>query len=63
MSIFKLGHSRPSILYFRLFYAVYLIQLIADTKLTGFEPRTSGVGSNHSTNHCRLCMITYLRDL
>ena len=45
----KIGHSRPLFLYFRLFNKV-------DSKeykifqMTGFELRTSSLGSNHSTN-------------
>ena len=48
---FLKGHYRPLFLYFRLFYN-RLTENIASIKLpmTGFEPRTSGVGSNRSAN-------------
>ena len=48
-----MGDSRPLILYFRLFNAVDRITNMFDIKvlpMTGFEPRTSGVGSDCSTN-------------
>ena len=40
----KMGHSRPFFIYFHIFY----LQLV--DKMSGFEPRISGVRSNHSTN-------------
>ena len=50
-----MGHSRPLFLYFRLFntYTVDSKQMFNMNKfwpMTGFEPRTSGIGSNRSTN-------------
>ena len=47
----KMGHSRP--LYF--LFSVFSIQLTVNVQhkflpLTGFEPRNSGIGSDHSTN-------------
>ena len=47
----KIGHSRPPYLYFRLFNTVDSKQCsIKFLPTTGFEPRTSGVGSDCSTN-------------
>ena len=50
---FKKGHFRPLFLYFRLFNTVDSKQVNVPYKslpMTGFEPRTSCVGSDHSTN-------------
>ena len=52
---FKMGHSRPLFLYFRHFNAqltvnkcsIYIYKFLP---MTGFEPRISGIGSDHSTN-------------
>ena len=44
----KLGHSRPLFLYFRLFNTVdnrHANVLYVNLPMTGFEPRTPGVGS------------------
>ena len=52
--IFFLGHSRPLFLYFRLFNTQLTENKCSLYKqilpMTGFEPRTSGIGSNRSTN-------------
>ena len=49
--LFKMGHSRPLFLYFRLFNTADSKQCsIKISPMTGFELRTSGVGSDHSTN-------------
>ena len=48
-----MGHFRPLILYFRLFNTVDSQQIniwYKSLPMTGFEPRTSGVGSDCSTN-------------
>ena len=48
-----MGHSLPLFLYFRLFNKVDRKQINVQNKslsMTGFEPRTSGDGSNRSTN-------------
>ena len=42
-----MGHSRPLLLYFRLF-ALHLVDKIL--AMVGFEPRISGVRSDRSTN-------------
>ena len=50
---FKSGHSQPLFLFFRLLNTVDSIQVNVRYKSlpkTGFEPRTSGVGSDCSTN-------------
>ena len=49
MFFVKMGHSRP------LFFFVFSIQLTVNVRykflpMTGFEPRTSGIGSDRSTN-------------
>ena len=47
----KMSHSRPYFLYFRLFNTVESKQFsIRISPMTGFEPQTSGIRSNHSTN-------------
>ena len=49
----KMGHSRPHLLYFRLFNTVDSKQINVRFKsllVCGFELRTSGIGSNRSTN-------------
>ena len=44
-----MGHSWPLFLYFRIFNAVDNNQMFyIKFSLAGFEPRTSGVGSDHS---------------
>ena len=40
-------HSRPS---FSLFDSKQMFNINKFLPMTGFEPRTSGIGSNHSTN-------------
>ena len=51
-----MGHSRPLFLYFRLFntadskYINIYIKIYKFLPMTGFEPRTSGIGSDRSTN-------------
>ena len=51
---FKMGHSRPLFLYFRLFNTQLTVYKCSICKfflpMTGFEPRTSCIGSNRSTN-------------
>ena len=42
-------HSRPLFLYFRFFNTVGSEYINKISPMTGFEPRTSGVGSDHST--------------
>ena len=46
----KMGHSRPLFHYFRLFNTVDSICSIYFLPITGFKPRTSGIGSDRSTN-------------
>ena len=46
----KKCQSRPLFLYFRLFNSVDSKRSIYFLPMTGFELRTSGVGSKHSTN-------------
>ena len=49
----KMGHSRPLFLYFCLFNTVDSKQVNVRYKslpMTGFEPLTSGIGNNRSTN-------------
>ena len=47
-------HSRPLFLYFRLFTTQLTVNKIFDINklmpMIGFEPRTSGIGSDLSTN-------------
>ena len=43
----KVGHPRPLFLYFRLFNTHMFLQFLP---MTGFKQRTSGIGSNRSTN-------------
>ena len=45
-----MGHSRPLFLYFRLFNTVDSKCSKYFLPMTGFERRTSGIGSDHSTN-------------
>ena len=48
---FKVGHSRPLFIYFRLFNTVDNKQMLNKILLiTGVEPRTSGIESDRSTN-------------
>ena len=49
----KMGHSRPLLLYFRLFNTVDSKQINVRFKsllVYGFEPRTSGIRSDRTTN-------------
>ena len=46
----KMGLSRPLLLYFRIFNIVDSNWSIKFLPMTGFEPRTSGIKSDHSTN-------------
>ena len=50
LSFFLMGHSRPLFLYFRLFNTVDSNCTHKFLLMTGFEPRTSGIGSDRSTN-------------
>ena len=52
MTIFlKVDHSRPLFIYLRLFNAVDSKQMFNKIlPMTGVEPRTSGIKSDHSTN-------------
>ena len=45
-----MGHFRPLFIYFRLFNAFDSKQMLNKKLMTGFEPRTSDVGINCSTN-------------
>ena len=49
-----MGHSRPLFRYFRLFNTQLTVNKCSMYKInlpmTGFKPRTSGIGSDHSTN-------------
>ena len=45
-----MGHSWPCFLYFSVFSTVESKGAISILLMTGFEPRTSGVGGNRSTN-------------
>ena len=45
-----MGHCRSLFLYFCLFNTVYSNVLYKSLLMTGFEPRISGIGSDHSTN-------------
>ena len=64
----KMDHSRPLFLYFRLFKTVDSQQINVRYKclpMTGFEPQTSGVGSDRSTkwstnNHRPKSLVTLL---
>ena len=48
----KMGHSRPLFLYFRLFNTVdSKCSIYKFLPMTGYEPQTSGIGSNCFTNH------------
>ena len=48
----KMGHSRLLFLYFHLFYKQLTVNKcsIKVLRMTGFEPGSSGIGSNHSAN-------------
>ena len=52
--LLKMGYSDLFFFYFRLFNKVYSrltnVLLYKNSPMTGFEPRISEVGSNHSTN-------------
>ena len=54
----KMGHSRPLFLYFCLFNTVDSEYMNKNLPMTGFKPRTSGVGSNRST-HWATTTATY----
>ena len=48
---FKVGHSRPLFIYFRLFNTVDNKQMFNKIlPMTGVEPRISGIESDRSTN-------------
>ena len=48
---FKVGHSRPLFIYFRLFNTVDNKQMFNKIlPMTGVEPRTSGIEIHRSTN-------------
>ena len=47
----KVGHSRPLLIYFRLFNTVNNKQMLNKIlPMTGVEPRPSGIKSDRSTN-------------
>ena len=50
MSFLKMGHYQPLFLYFRLSIQLTINVQFKMLPMTGFELRTSGIGSNRSTN-------------
>ena len=57
----KMGHSRPLFLYFRLLMQLTVKQINVQCNglsMTGFEPRTTGVESECSTNFATTTALT-----